>query len=322
MKPDFKIIAGSEDITEKIRDRLLSLRVIDRTGVLSDRLEITLDDRDHEIELPATGVELEVFLGYTETGLTRMGKFTVDEVELSGPPNKMTIRAQAFDSKKSLKESKSRSWDGVALGDLLTAIATEHELTAKVGAEFQSIAIAHLDQTDESDIHLLTRLAREYGAIAKPAGGFLLFVKQGEARSVSGQDLPLIDITPPDATTWRVTLAERNKYKSVSAFYHDTASAERQKIQIGEGRPAKSLRYSYPNEEEARRAAQAKLESLNRGASKLSITLPGNPVLSAEVKLNLTSFRERANGKWLISRVEHTLDNSGYRCQLDGEVPR
>ena len=322
MKPDFKIIADSEDITEKIRARFLSLRVIDRTGILSDRLEITIDDRDHEIELPATGVELEVFLGYDETDLIRMGKFTVDEVELSGPPNKMTIRAQAFDSQKSFKESKSRSWEEISLGDLLSSIATEHELIAKVGAEFQSIAIVHLDQTDESDIHLLTRLAREYGAIAKPAGGFLLFVKKGEARSASGQDLPLIDLTPSGVTTWRVTLAERNKYKSVSAFYHDTASAERKKIQIGEGRPAKSLRYSYPNEEDARRAAQAKLENLNRGASKLSITLPGNSVLSAEVKLNLSGFREGADGQWLINRVEHTLDNSGYRCQLDGEVPR
>lgn len=46
------------------------------------------------------------------------------------------------------------------------------------------IHVTHLDQTEEPDLHLLTRLAREHGAVAKPVAGFLVFVPRGEAKAV------------------------------------------------------------------------------------------------------------------------------------------
>jgi phage protein D len=46
MTPDFRIHADSQDITERIQDRLLSLRVTDEAGIKSDTVELNLDDRD------------------------------------------------------------------------------------------------------------------------------------------------------------------------------------------------------------------------------------------------------------------------------------
>ena len=51
MQPDFRIIADAQDITEVIRDRLLSLRLTDESGTQSDALEIQLDDRDAVINM-------------------------------------------------------------------------------------------------------------------------------------------------------------------------------------------------------------------------------------------------------------------------------
>ena len=94
MTPDFRILADSQDITDRIRDRLLSLRVTDEAGIKSDTVEIKLDDRDALIAWPEHGAELEVLLGYQKSGLTRMGLYVVDEVEHGGPPNALTIRAK------------------------------------------------------------------------------------------------------------------------------------------------------------------------------------------------------------------------------------
>jgi len=42
-----------------------------------------------------TGAELEIFLGYKENLLVRMGLFIVDEVSVESPPQSMIVRARA-----------------------------------------------------------------------------------------------------------------------------------------------------------------------------------------------------------------------------------
>ena len=70
MKPVFKVLANGQDITALLADRLESLQVVDKAGLDSDELTITLDDRDGAVGLPARGAVLEVSLGYAETGLS------------------------------------------------------------------------------------------------------------------------------------------------------------------------------------------------------------------------------------------------------------
>ena len=46
MTPAFRILVdGGQDVTEALRERLLSLRVSDEEGYSSDTVEIRLDDR-------------------------------------------------------------------------------------------------------------------------------------------------------------------------------------------------------------------------------------------------------------------------------------
>ncbi len=179
MTPVYEVHANNNDITAAIRHRLLSLRVTDETGYQSNAVEIQLDDRGGAIHLPRKGAALEVELGYKETGTARMGSYTLDEVELSGPPDTLTIRAKAADMLSSLKQHKTRSWDDVTISELVDSIAADHGLEAKVGDSIRAItARRHIDQTEESDMHLLKRLSEEYDAESKQAGHLLLFVKR------------------------------------------------------------------------------------------------------------------------------------------------
>ena len=44
MRPDFRIFANQQDVTQLIAERLLSLQIQDEAGIKSDTLTLTLDD--------------------------------------------------------------------------------------------------------------------------------------------------------------------------------------------------------------------------------------------------------------------------------------
>ena len=123
MTPIFRIVADGADITTLINDRLLLLRITDKPGMESDDFELRIDDRDSAVSLPSRGASIEVFLGYSGTALTRLGRYTVDEVELSGPPDILVIRGKASDMRGSGKTIRNGSWENVPLSEIVRDIA-------------------------------------------------------------------------------------------------------------------------------------------------------------------------------------------------------
>lgn len=329
VRPEFRLLANQADITATIQDRLVSLRFTDAAGLESDVLEIVLADHDplQPIQMPPTGAELELFLGYD--GLVqRMGLFVCDEVELAGWPGEMTIRARAapFDTSKggksNLQTQKTRSWPkGTKLGDMAKKIAKEHGMEAAVAKSLASIALPHIDQADESDLHFLGRVAKKYDAIVKPAGGKLVLAKKGETKSVSGEQLPAVALVPTDVSRFRVVMSKRETAGMVVAYWHAVKQAKRNEVKVGQGEPVSRLKMYYPTKEMALAAARSELQRRERGKVTVSLTLPGRTDLVAEAPLTLAGFRDGVNGEWVITRVEHSLDSQGYSCTVEAETP-
>jgi len=349
MTPAFEILADDKRITDLIRDRLLSLRVTDEDGYQTDTLEITLDNRQLKIIPPATGAELRVSLGYMETGVRPMGLFVVDEYERSGLPHQIIIRARSAwgGSGKSksatvsgittaLKEQRSRSWDGQTLGAIVSQIAAECGLEPRIDADLEPEAIAHIDQTDEGNANFLRRLAHKHGAVFKPAGGMLIFVKKVKGKTVSEKEIPRVHLTRErglvqpgwrhwvvlsgDPDSYRLTVAEREDFKSVIATWHDVAAAERKEVRIGRGDPARRMRGNYASAVEAAQAADAEYRRIGRGKAQPTFNCEGYPLLAAEGILVVDdSLGSDLEGDWVITRAEHTLDVNGYRTSLECE---
>ena len=228
MQPLFRIYAGSQEITAAIRDRLIELVVTDEAGIQSDELKLTLDDRRREdgaiAELPRIGTVLTVSLGYAETRLVSLGRFIVDEVEIRSPPATLTVSAKAADMVGPFRSPKTRSWDATTLGQLVEAIAAEHRYQAKIDPELGAIAIPHLDQTAESDMALLTRLAAKHDAVAKPVAGFLVLARQGAAKTITGQTLTTLRLEPEQLAQWRYQHSARKPAGTGSAQGEDGQS--------------------------------------------------------------------------------------------------
>ncbi|MEM7198382.1 MAG: phage late control D family protein, partial [Pseudomonadota bacterium] len=161
MQPSFRIIAEGADITARISDRLVSVSVIDQVGTKSDAIVITLDDRAPHIQQPRHGAILECAMGY-DGALVSIGKYTVDSIEMSMNPDQLVIRGHAADFRKSLKESRTKSWDAATLGGIVASMASNHGLQSVVAPDLAAIAFDHTDQVDESDLNFLIRLVKEH----------------------------------------------------------------------------------------------------------------------------------------------------------------
>jgi phage protein D len=317
LKPIYKITANGVNLD--LQRLLISLHVTDESGVKSDSCEIVLDDRDSTIAVPQTGANLSVSLGYEDTGLTLMGTYIVNEVGISGVPNRVSIKAHAADLQSSLKEKISGSFVGQTIGNLVESIAGKHGLVPKIAGDLAGVVIDHIDQTNESDMHFLTRLASKYGAIAKPANGMLVFALKGLAKSVTGMFLGTTTIDIGEVVSWNYTESKRDDYGKVRTETVDFDSGEIIENVIGEG-VAYAISGAFTSENIATIVANTLARSLRSGHQKIQISTIGNTNLIAESKIILTGFKPGIPAIWTITKAEHTLDSGGFHTQVEGEI--
>lgn len=184
--------------------------------------DLELDDADGKIVLPRRGAVITLALGWKGQPLFPKGAFTVDEIEHTGAPDRLTIRARSADFRETLNTRREKSWHKTTVGEVVKEIAARHKLKMALGKDLSDKPVDHIDQTNESDGSFLMRLARQYGAIASVKNGNLLFIRQGQGKSASGKPLPVITITRKDGDSHRFTTADRGAYTGVIASWLHT----------------------------------------------------------------------------------------------------
>jgi phage protein D len=316
--PAFRILADGSDITAQIRDRLVSIRITDEAGQVSDSLEITVDDREKRMPLPRTGAWIRVWLGYSTNGElpVYMGAYAVDDCDLSCGPRSMVIRASAAATAPELmKEQRTQSWHQTTLGQVVTTIAQRNALKPVIKGSLASVEIKHEDQTSESDQAFLTRLAERYKATIKPADGKLVVQPRG-----SGEGFQDFTITEKEVTSWRANVKNRGAYGQVAVRYLDRKTQKEKIAKSGKAAgklPTFEEKQLAKNKEEAEKQAASRLQSLTSGEVRISLELQGRPRASAEGLITLKDFRPEVDGTWNIKSITHSLDSKGYRTSIE-----
>ena len=329
MTPAYRLVAGGEDVTARIRRYLDELRVTSSSDRESDTLELTVSDEvDQVIGVPGEARELQVFLGYGDQ-LTPMGIYYRADVDIELVPRKLVVRATAADlrSRSTLKAPRTRSWDEVTLGALVAEIAAAHGYEARVDPSLAESPIAHVDQVAESDLHLLRRVVGHYDATLKAAAGHLVVLRRGSARTAgTGVPLPIVTVAAPPAGAstsirGRVKVRGRARYGSVRASYYNTATAAVEYLQAGDREPTFVIRDPRPDGPQAKADAEARLLELHRRTGALELTLPGDPALVAESPLQLYGWGSNVDGPWIVNRASHVIaGSSGYTTEVQAET--
>lgn len=320
-RPICRVVVDGRDITAAVEKRLIGIELTDNRGLEADQLDVTLSDHDGRLVIPPKGATMRIWLGWSDTGLVDKGSYTVDETEHSGAPDQLSIRARSVDLHAGLKTKRERSWHDETIESVVQAIAGVYGLGPVVSAALSAIKLVHLDQANESDANLLSRLGQEHDAIATVKADRLLFMPIGNATTASGITLPHITLTRQDGDQHRFLQADRDSYTGVRAFYYDVNSAEKKEAISGGGENIKDLRHAYTDQKSALIAARAEWNKLQRGTATLSFTLArGRPDLTPELTYSLVGIKQEiADVIWLGGNVKHSFTQDSFTTSLELE---
>ena len=320
MTPVFRLVADGSDITGLINDRLLLLRTSDKPGMESDEFELRIDDRDSAVTLPARGASIEIYLGYAGSTLTREGRYIVDDIELSGPPDTLVIRGKASDMRGSGKTTRSGSWEGVSLAAIVNTIARRNgwEPACTVGT-----IVPRADQLGESDFNFITRLARQHDCTAKVADGKLIVMPRQGGVTASGKAIGVVTITKADVSRYSFRLGDRSSHKAVKAKYQDKTTGQLAVVSLSNDDapdglpPVHTDRHIHPNKTAAEQAAKARLAAFNRSTAGVRLEMPGRSDLFAERVINAQGFKDGLDGEYLVDSREQVFTQSGWSTTIE-----
>lgn len=332
MRPVFYLFStDGADITGTLMERTTRLSVVDAEGLASDTLEVELDDRGQSVQLPEVGDKVRLLLGYMEQSpIPTIGDFVVDEVRLSGPPLAIAFTAKGADFvRTAIKAPTIDDGDDRTLADLARRIADRHQLEAHIHPDAERVALGHIDQQTESDMALLTRLARARDWVLRLDASRLALRPHASAlppgREAADWQPPMHRIDARRITRYDYTTNARHRYGMVRAWYYDPDTGRRYPVEVGDGEhadaPALDLRHDAKTEADARAAAEARLRQLRRDSSSLTLELPGDTRLLAGHHILVTGLSEPIAGQWVVQRAEHTLDAQGLRTRIECVPP-
>ncbi|HCT7667019.1 TPA: phage late control D family protein [Klebsiella quasipneumoniae] len=344
--PALNVLIGGKALTV-LDEKLISLELTDNRGFNADELTISVDDSQGDIALPPRGAELSVSLGWQGEPLIYKGIYIVDEVSHSGPPDRIDITARSADFRDEFNVKREVSWHDVTVERIVSAIAHRYKLKPIISEQLMNAEIDHADQTQESDMSFLTRMADILGAIATVKNGCLLFILPGGGVSANGKALPEFAITRSSGDRHSFRIADRDAYTGVQAYWLDLDFGKKKKVTVRkrkkttEKKPRSSsregdyiagedgnvfvLRTTYSSELAAQRAAAAKWQQLQRGAAEFNLTLAyGRADFYPEMHGTVTGFKEAIdNQDWIIAKAIHSIDDNGFqtRLELEAKIP-
>lgn len=289
--------------------RALTGQIVESDGERADTLHMSISNYDGRIRKPQTGQKVTVSVGWEETGTVKVGEFVVTEVTKTLPRAELHITCDSVDLKKTLKGQKTRSWKAPkTLGDVLRQVASDNSLQAAVHQKFASVKIEKIiAQIGESDMHLVQRLARAYGAAAKFQGGRLLFLPKGQGQTASGAAAGSLTITPNDCDGGTFTGRDRPKRDKSKAIHYDRKKAKRNEVtsdvgQPGDGAPDYTHPHVFGTQTEAKHHANARKGKFDRDGRPFHVTFrPGLVGVAPGGVITTKGFHDDDDRDWTVT---------------------
>ncbi|MBY6243238.1 contractile injection system protein, VgrG/Pvc8 family [Methylosinus sp. Sm6] len=307
-----------------IGKRALSGQIVESDGERADTLHLEISNYDGRIAKPATGQKVLVAVGWEEAGPAKIGEFVITEVTKTGPRAELHLTGDSADLKKTLKGQKTRSWKAPkTLGDVLKEVASDNGLQAAVHDSLGSIKIEKLiAQTGESDMHLVMRLARQYGALAKFQGGRLIFLPRGAGLTASGGQAGRVTITPNDTEGFTFTTRDRQRRAKCKAVHYDRKTGKREEIgseagEAGDGAPDYVHPHVFGTQLEAKHHAASRKGKFDRDCRPFHVTLaPGQVGVGPGGVVTTLGFGDDDDRDWIVKSRVFGFSSAGLVVRL------
>lgn len=317
---------NGKDISADFAAFMKSFSVREVLSGEADSAEITLEDREELWQgdwMPDRGALLDVKMSvgnWEAPGDFRtlpLGKFEVDEITNTGPPNEAKIRLVSIPNASNLRSvEKTRAWEKTKLSQIIKDIADGAEMESYYDAEEDPIQ-ERAEQSEETDLSFLQKLCKDAGLALKITDKKIVVFDISKYEQAD----PVMQITKGQQSVLsfecRTTIHDiykacHVKYKHaqqdemIDYTFTDPKRKEGQTLQVNE---------KVDSLEEAEKLAKKKLHEKNLEEVAVSLTMVGNFALLASNTVQLVGWHTY-DGKYLIMRSTHDIGN-GYTTKIE-----
>lgn len=321
-QPKFVLEYEGKDISKDVSPYILQITYTDALQGESDDLEINLEDRDSRWKngwWPQKGDAVRLSIGYVEEALVNCGAFQVDEVELNGPPDTVSLRALSAGVNESLRTKNTVAYENKSLGDIAAGIAKKHglKLVGTISAEKKKRKPRRITQRDETDLEFLKRLGAQEGVVFTIKDKQLVWHDQDELDGA--KVVTIIDRT--DMMRFAFRTKTDQVYKACQVSYHDpktkkiiTHTETAKGVTTGD---TLKLNERCESKADAIVKAKAALRGKNGKQVEGTVTLPGAPRLAAGANVDITGLGV-LDGTYQIVKARHSMTrDGGYTTEID-----
>jgi phage protein D len=320
----YTVTYNNKNITADISKYLLSLTYSDKTAGESDEVSIELEDVDGLWQnnwYPEEGAVLSVTIGRLNCGV-----FEIDEIEINGPPDTVTIRGMATGIKNSLRTRKSDAHENKTLRQIAEKIATKNNLT--IAGDIPEITIGRVTQNKETDVAFLKRISGKYGVVFSVRGSAITFtdIYKLEGRNVS--------FTVDKTELSRYSIKDKADGMIKAAKVKSKNSKKNEKVEVNlefekfkQENPAYTAPptasgndgVSYPyaeNKQQGEAIAKAVMHLSASNKQEGNISMQFKELAVAGNNFTLTGLG-KLSGKYNIKSSSHKIDRSGATSELE-----
>lgn len=344
-----QVTYDNKDISEALAEYLIDASYTDNLSGQVDDVSLTLEDKAGLWQsdwMPSKGATLDVTLcTYNWVGLydgeadVHLGRFEVDEIELSSAPDVVTIKAVAItvsDNSTLRSTMRSKTWENISVWKAANDIAWENGMKLYWDCD-DNPNIDKLEQNDESDLDVLKKICDDAGFALKVTTDTIIVFDEAKYEAAD----PVIEIYHPD-TQKIIDIADSDGDKTIERILHSTGYSFTSKIRdvyrkchvkYAQDKDKSVIESTFvdPNKEdgatleihqqvstqaEADRLAKKKLREKNSEECTGSFSSEGQPFLCAGETVEMIGFGT-FSGKYIITQAKHDLSSSGYTTSID-----
>ncbi|MFV0618106.1 phage late control D family protein [Megasphaera sp. WILCCON 0056] len=339
---------NGKDISESLAQYVLSFSYTDNLTGQVDDISITLEDRAELWEadwMPERGATLDITICtynwsdlYSEEQDLQLGKFEIDELEVSSAPNVVTIKAVAIsigDDSTLRSTLRSHTWENISVQKAANDIAWQNGMKLQWYCD-DNPNIDKLEQNDESDLDVLQKICDDAGfALKVTTDTIIIFdVEKFEKEDVYAEyyhpGTTILNIvenqSKPVQTDALLNYSFKAKIRDVYKKCHVKYAKDKDKSVIEstfvapdkkekEGATLE-VHQQVSSQAEADRLAKKKLREKNCEEFTGSFSSDGNMGLCAGETIEMLGFGN-FSGKYIITQAKHDISSSGFTSSVE-----
>ncbi len=319
--PAWTVTYRGASITARIETMVLAITYTSHAGGAAPEMEIELEDRDKRWQgpwFPQRGDIVDVSIGYTGQPLAPCPSFQVDEVELKGAPDTVSLRCIAAYITPAMRTPASTGYEGQTLIQIAKTIAAKYGFTVNSAAVSPDVAFARVTQNQENDLEFLQRLAGEHNYEFTMRGTQMVFY----SRPALEQQAPSGIIHRGDLLRFSFKAKTRQIYKGAQINYFDPATktlingTAAASPPVPTGDTIKLIRRSE-NAQQAQLKVNAELHRRNMLQATGELEMPGTLAMTAGLIQTCSGFGI-FDGNYFLSMARHRLHlESGFTTDLE-----